>query len=225
MSSPIRLNIKLIHHICDVLEKSVPVLIDESGINRNTWYSIVKDPERITVQQLLAISNSQKVPVRRFFSEGKTDVIERRVDYIADDFVPCSYDRNAMQNVFDSRPDVTWTQAANAVNMSRDSFRQSLLGITRTPVVRFLKVCTDFDIDPFSILIDNNKKPKDSAQPVTKTLQSEIDRLKKQVDALSADFARLEKEHATLIEEHKRILQQLYRHDTFDLAAEEPITN
>ena len=87
-----RLNVRLISSLGNVIIMSAAEMMAAASIATTTWYAIMQKPEGITVQQLLAIANGLHIPVRRFFSFGRTDYIGRRADYIMEPYQPCRYD-------------------------------------------------------------------------------------------------------------------------------------
>ena len=208
MDTTYRLNTKLIKTLSSVLFMPAADIIDATGINRSTWYRIVESPHIITVQQMLLVADKLNIPVRRFFSKGRTDIIGKREDYITEDYRPCRYDADELQRIVDSRPDLSWQQAADATSVTRDNFRLSLLAVTHTPVVRFLKACEVWGIDPFTVLIDPNpepeakKKPRRQNQPDLHTeigeLRSDIRKLSDAVEDLTRKYEALLKAHDAL---------------------------
>ena len=215
----IRLNEKLISSLSTVLFIPAAELIVATSIANSTWYRIMQTPVVISIQQLLSIANSLHIPVRRFFSMGKTDVIGRREDYIADSYKPCHYDGAALQRIVDEHPDATWKKAAKATGMNYTRLRESLTGETRTPVVRFLNVCRAFDIDPFTILTDPNPEPKKNrrntsgAAASTTTdsdaLRAEVAALRDDVHALSLTVDELTAKYKTLLADHEKLARRV----------------
>lgn len=203
----IRLNTNLICSLGSVLYMPAADIMTATSIASTTWYSIMQRPESITIQQLLSIANGLHIPVRRFFSSEKTDTIGRRDDYVAEQYQPCHYDASVLQSIINSKS-VTWQQAAQAVGMSRDNLRKSMLAVRRTPVTRFLGVCNALGIDPFTILIDPNAEPtakkgrttreKDALRTEICTLRENISDLSNQVESLTAKYEELLKVHENL---------------------------
>lgn len=111
MMNKIRLNARLVSSLNSVLFKSAAELMDAAGIASTTWYKVMKEPNAITVQQLLAISNALKIPVRRFFSSGSSDIVGHHDDYVVDNCLPCSYDADSLRAFVESNNRVTWQMA------------------------------------------------------------------------------------------------------------------
>lgn len=175
----------------------------------------MRRPTGITIQQLLAIANGLHVPVRRFFSTDKTDLIGQRDNYIAEPYQKCHYDDTVLHEfVQNSATTATWKKAAEATGMSYSRLRNSLLAITRTPVTRFLTVCNVFGINPFTILIDPNPdllSQKDKRMPGTQNmaLRREIELLQKNIDTLNSTVADLEKKYKVLLQAHDALLHSI----------------
>ena len=199
----IRLNTKLIGCLDSVIFMTAAEMMKAAKIPSTTWYAIMKKPADITVQHLLAIANGLHVPVRRFFSTEKTDMIGKRDDYIAETFLPCHYDADALQELVSKRADATWQKAAEATGITRDNLRKSLLAVRRTPVERFLTVCEAFSVDPFTILVDPNprasrkRKPSDTDGELC-ALRQKVEGLEAKMECLSHQFAILQQRNSDL---------------------------
>lgn len=206
------LNTKLITSLSSVLYIPVAEIREAAAITNGTWYRIMSKPSGITIQQLLAISNSMSIPVKRFFRTDRVQFIGKRDDYVADPYTPCYYDNAALQELVSTRTDATWQKAAKKVGMSWSRARKSLLAVTRTPVVRFLDVCDTFGIDPFTILIDPNPVPKErqgkrnaGKSDGNDALLGEIGRLREDIRTLSATVDDLISKYEALLEAHNRL--------------------
>lgn len=207
-----RLNTKLISSLSTVLYTPSAELIKAAAISTTTWYHIMQQPALITIQQLLGMANGLHIPVRRFFSTGKADVIGHRDDYVADPYDDCYYDANALQKVIDNRKDATWRKAATATGITYNNLRKSLLAERRTPVTRFLIVCETFRIDPFAILVDPNRSPVKRDGPA-KQQEAEalnaINALRRDFDTLNDAVADLTVKYEALLREHEQLLHRI----------------
>lgn len=212
----LRLNTKLISSLNSVLFIPAAEIIVRTGIAGSTWYRIVQTPVIISIQQLLAIANGLSIPVRRFFSFGRADVIGKRDDYVSDPYTPCYYDDAALQKLVDERPDATWKKAAKAAGMSYSRLRNSLLGETRTPVTRFITVCEAFEVDPFTILKDPNPEPKTRAgrnaapaQEGTDAFRAEVNGLREDIRSLSGTVEELAAKYESLLEAYETLAHRI----------------
>lgn len=214
----IRLNTKLIPTLGSILFMSASDMINASNIPTSTWYALMRHPADITIQQLLAISNGLHIPIRRFFLFGRTELIGRRDDYIAEQFLPCSYDSAMLQQIVSTRTDATWKHAAKKTDMTPTRLKNSLLGETRTPVTRFLLVCESFEIDPFTILIDPNKDIplRKNSRDITSAkhrelyaIRADIAALNTQINDLSATIADLKTKYETLLANNEALANRV----------------
>ena len=198
MDNYYRLNSRLITNLGDVLSKPVSEMINAVDMPSSTWYHIMKHPENISIQQLLQIANTFHIPVRRFFYQGATYFVEHDTDYVMPYYKPCYYDEAALQAYVNENRDTTWQGGANKVGLTRSRLRDSLLAIRRTPVQRFLDVCKEFGVDPFTILIDPNPEHNPKESPDTAILHQQINELSATVDNLLEDYR-------CLLERHNRL--------------------
>ena len=218
-----RLNEKLISTLSSVLFMPAADMMTAANIATTTWYHIMQVPEAITIQQLLAIANGLHIPVRRFFSAEKADIIGKRDDYIAEPYQPCHYDADALQKIVSSRADTTWQQAAKATGITRDNLRKSLLAVRRTPVTRFLAVCEAFNIDPFTVLVDPNpskaeNRKKRGVNPA-KDIAADIAALHKKINDLTGTVTELSEKYDKLLEAYTRLERTM--DSTLSIAAED----
>ena len=215
MDMIISLNSRLIASLSSVLRLSHAEMISATGITKSTWYNLMETPDAIALQQLLAIANGLHIPVRRFFYEGKLCMVEQKDDYVVQPYQDCYYDAGALQEYVSNRPDATWRKAAEATGMAPSRLRNSLLAMTRTPVSRFLTVCSVFDIDPFSVLIDPNpEKVRDDhcTKPGASSSSADIDALRRDVSKLSDTVSDLLQKYNDLQQQFNDLLRNSDSH-------------
>ena len=209
----VHLNTKLIASLQKVLRMSNPEIEKESGLSDSTWRRINKAPLRITVQQLLQLSNGLSIPVRRFFVPEGTGYVGTREDYIiTEGFQKCGYDSEAVRNVMGRDGGITQKDAGHAVSLSYTRAVTSLLSVSRLPVTRLLDFCEAFYLNPFDFLTDMNpenpallgrkRRQPDSAAVIARRielmtrgemaqLRSDIDALRREMDSVTANYADL----------------------------------
>ena len=183
---------------------STNAMIAATAIPTSTWYYMMKNPEEITIKQLLAIANGLHIPVRRLFYTGRTYTIGKREDYITDDFMPCSYDGKVLQRIVSTRPDATWEKASKATGVTPTNLRNSLTSKTTTAVTRLLVVCEAFDIDPFTILIDPNPLYDNKKENAIAT-SGEYETILAKIAALQHEMAN----HKALLEDIRHAIAEL----------------
>ena len=222
MNKETRLNTKLLSTLHDVLHIQAVDLRKTVGIAKSTWYDIMARPDGITVQYLLLIANGLHIPVRRFFSFGRTDIIGKREDYVTEPYTDCYYTGETLRKAINERQDATWKRAGEIAGMGYIHIQKSLSSETRTPVVRFLAVCEAFDIDPFTILVDPNPEPskgrkrKDCADPAVlaeiAVLREDIGRLSGTIADITEKYADLQQRYDNLLDAHNLLLERFNKH-------------
>lgn len=200
-----KLNIHLLSTLPRVLRMTHNEVSDASGISIACWYRLVKNPQKITVQQLLDLANGLNIPVSRFFSSAKANVVGVREDYILPphDYLRCYYDSDAVYQHIGKGTATSWRDAASAVGMHWTNVSASLLAVSRTPVTRLLDLCEAFNFNLFEFLVDPNMKhgdirPDKTANPYLTDLRKQIDTLNKKISVLTERYDALLKRHNEL---------------------------
>lgn len=205
-----RINVKLLSTLASVLHMPAAEVREAAGIARSTWYDIMAKPDAITIQYLLAIANGLHIPVRRFFSTGRSDIVGRREDYVAEPYQECRYEGERLQEIVNSRQDATWKRAAEITDMTYQHIQKSLVAETRTPVARLLDVCHEFSIDPFTILVDPNREPeKQQKRKGSADLRQEIGQMRKEIRDLSARVDELTQKYESLLKAHSALARRV----------------
>lgn len=188
---------------------------DAAGISIACWYRLVKNPAKITVQQLIGLANGLNVPVKHFFSFGKADMVGVREDYIMlSDYQNCYYDSDAVHRRIGEGTATSWRKAADAVGMHWTNVSSSLLAVSRTPVTRLLTLCEAFDFNLFEFLIDPNKSQKKQERRTEiredDAFREEIAAMNGKIDDLSKSLEDLTGKYKALLERHNR-LEETFR--------------
>ena len=178
---------------------------DASGISIAVWYRIVKEPERITIQQLIALANGLHIPVHLFFSFDDADMIGVREDYIQKhNYRNCYYDSDAVKHKI-KESSTSWRKAADAVGMHWTNVAASLLAVSRTPVVRVLALCEAFNFDLFEFLVDPNIHSTPSRQNDDSELYAKISELNNKLEQLNKTILELTDKYQSLLERHNEL--------------------
>jgi len=211
-----KLNIHLLSTLPRVLRMTHNEVADASGISIACWYRIIKAPDRITVQQLLGLANGLYVPVTRFFSFGRTDVVGVREDYVMHtNYRRCYYDSDAVQRRIGEGTATSWRKAAEAVGMHWTNVSSSLLAESRTPVTRLLVLCEAFDFNLFEFIVDPNRDQKPArhgADGADSELRKEISDLRRQVSELQSTIDGLVRKHEDLLERYNTLEASIREH-------------
>lgn len=209
-----RLNETLIKNICSIFPQPRAEIISAMGFKPSTFYDMKKKTDKITIEQILAISNGLHIPVRRLFSSGRETVIGQKEDYVVEPYAECSFNEKGIEEFIAGHRKATWKAASEAVNMTWQGLRESMLSGRRLPVARFLNICKRFGIDPFSIIIDPN--PEQPKKPALRNAtagypdgKAEIAALRKDVDALSKTVADLSSKYEELFQRYEDLLHRV----------------
>lgn len=219
MKMKVRLNEELIKRLDDVFGRTWARLSEDIDVPRSTLYRIKDRPSGIDMQQLLAIANGLKIPVRKFFYTGNLHTVNKREDYVADPYLPCRYEHETLRNIVESRRDITWVKAYEVIGITKDNLKNSLLS-EEAPVVRFLDFCDAFGIAPFDVLIDPNPRQKKTRRTAdSPTLLSEVADLRRQMTDLVANYRdiagrydNLLLKYSDLLDAHKTLLRRFDEH-------------
>lgn len=200
------LNEELLKNLPHILCTTHSEIAAKANITIATWYRIVRDPYRISAQQLIDLANGLQVPVSRFISKEGTDVISQREDYIIfNGYQKCYYDVDAIRKVISSGIFSSYRNSPIA-GIPTYRLKESLLAPHRLPVTRFLEFCTTFNFPPLDFIIDPNIRT-DSQQlksnagiPLSEDLlamRKEMDRLKAQLFNTNFELDNLRRNHNT----------------------------
>lgn len=185
-------------HLNEILLKELPhiLCITHSGIAARsnitiaTWYRIVRDPCRISIQQLIDLANGLRVPVCHFLSKEGTDGIGQREDYIVfNDYQKCYYDIDAIRKAISSG---IFSSYRNSLIAGIPTYRlkESLLAPHRLSVTRFLDFCATFNYTPLDFIVDPNIHTESSQlkSNVGMPLPEDLLAMRKEMDRLKAQL-------------------------------------
>lgn len=205
----IQLNEDLFKALSQALRMTYKEISTQSGISMTTLYRIIEAPLKISVQQLIDLSNGLHVPVSRFFSRDNKESIGHREDYIKlNDYKLCYFDKSAIQRVIDSGSVSSYREIASVVGLHPNRVKESLLAEHRLPVTRLLTFCDSLKTDFFNFVVDPNSISANT-KGHDKNLGNESE-----YAAILHDIANMQREMASfkfLLEDTKRDIEELNR--------------
>lgn len=155
-SNSVQLNEHLLKSLPQVLGMTHADVATAAGIANTTWYRLIKDPQKFTVQQLLYLSNGLHIPVRKFFCR-QFDTVGKREDYVVNiDYKTCYYNSDAIGKLIKEKTTISWRDAADAIGVHALRVKESLLAVHRLPVTRLIIFCDFYGLDLFDCIIDPN---------------------------------------------------------------------
>lgn len=218
----LQLNENLFKVLARALRMTYKEISSQSNISITTLYRIIETPAKISVQQLIDLSNGLRVPVSRFFSKDNKEAVGEREDYINfNHYKLCFYDKSAIQRIIDSDTVSSYRDIASVVGLHPNRVKESLLAEHRLPVTRLLNFCDSLNIDFFSIVVDPNsisshaKEQKNTLKKVSEyaTLMNDIATMMREQAIFRAevrrDIARLNKKIDLFIDAHYEELTDL----------------
>lgn len=168
-SDTVQLNELLLTNLHKVLDMPHADVASAAGIAVTTWYRLIKEPQRFTVQQLLNLSNGLHIPVRHFFYRQITH-LRNRDDYVVNfDYKNCYYDSDAVRRLIKESTTISWQDAADVTGIHSLRVKESLLAVYRLPVTRLINFCNAFDLNLFDFVIDQNAPATSSEIEVATT--------------------------------------------------------
>ena len=170
-SNTIQLDELLLANLHRVLGMSHTEVAIAAGIAVTTWYRLMKEPQRFTVQQLLDLSNGLHIPVRYFFSDRQTiGTINRKGCVVNYDYKNCYYDSDAIRKLIKESTRISWQDAAEITGINAFRVKESLLAVYRLPATRLINFCNAFDLNLFDYIIDPNVPVKSTEIEASRTL-------------------------------------------------------
>lgn len=205
----LQLNENLFKVLARALRMTYKEISSQSNISITTLYRIIETPAKISVQQLIDLSNGLRVPVSRFFSKDNKEAVGEREDYINfNHYKLCFYDKSAVQRIIDSDTVSSYRDIASVVGLHPNRVKESLLAEHRLPVTRLLNFCDSLKIDFFSIVVDPNSRSA-HAMEQEKSLGGVSE-----YATIMYNFAAMQREMASfkiLLEDTKRDIDELNR--------------
>ena len=219
----------LLSKLSDVLDLSVTQIARRCDINQPVLYHYIKGDVELSVQGLIQICNTLRIPSRLFISEDERYIIPNRetATIEVDQWKPITWNEEEVELTFgDGEGKIFWKDVAEVMGVSSQRPHDRFLLRTRFPISDFLLTCTHYKLSPYLFLNDPNqprrgakeKKPKtsntsNSKQPKphhTKSTDTPTySELSQRVDALERNFATLNEKYNRLLHEHEELAKRM----------------
>ena len=203
----LQLNENLFKSLARALRMTYKEISSQSNISMTTLYRIIETPVKISVQQLIDLSNGLHVPVSRFFSKDNNETVGQREDYIIfDGYKECYYNKAAMQEIIDSGSISSYRDIASVVGLHPNRVKESLLAEHRLPVTRLLDFCNTLKISYTFLIVDPNPTSVNAGE------RRDATAIVPDNAAILHDIATMQREMASfkiLLEETKRNIDEL----------------
>lgn len=217
-------NAVLFSRLTSVLDLSINEMAKRTDIGQQTLNRYISGKYALPVDILIQMCNHLRMPSYFFVSENnKHDIpIREIVTLSADRWQPVSWDCQAVEHTFgDGGGRIFWKDVAEVMGLTPNKPHARWLLQTRFTVAEFLKVCSHFDLSPFTFLIDHNREghKQDGKHGASPTLLQEVKAMRKDIVTLTATTADLTNKYQTLIDQydalfeaHKALLQRFNDH-------------
>lgn len=196
-------NSLLFSRLSDVLDISGTEIAKRCGLTQQVFSRYTTNETVVSVQVLIRICNSLRMPIRFFISEDNNHIIPNRetATVAADYWQPVGWDSQAVEKSFgDGEGRVYWKDVADAMGVTSQKPHERFLLNTRFPVTHFLAVCSRFGISPFRFLIDKN-----DCRSGGTGMKSEVSALRRKVADLEAAVADLTLKYDRLIADMEKL--------------------
>ena len=207
-----------------VLFRSLPKVLGISGteiarrsglpqqvLSRYTTNEVV-----VSVQVLMKICNSLRMPIRYFVSENNYHVmpVREKATVAPDRWLPIGWDALAVEQAFgDGEGRVYWKDVADVMGVTPQKPHERFLLRTRFPVTDFLSTCSRFNLSPFLFLIDGNAVDGQAGGPVPEDggsgVRKEVAVLRRRVEELSAAVSDLSSKYQALLSAHEALSRRV----------------
>lgn len=218
----------LLSKLSDVLDLSATQIARRCDINQPVLYHYIKGDVELSVQGLIQICNTLRIPSRLFISENERYIIPNRetATIEVDQWKAITWNEEEVELTFgDGEGKIYWKDVANVMGVSSQRPHDRFLLRTRFPISDFLSTCTHYKISPYLFLKDDNAV-KEKSKPKAKTSNTSNSKsarphyskstdtptyseLSQRVDALERNFATLNEKYNRLLHEHEELAKRM----------------
>lgn len=193
--------------LSEVLDISGSEIAKRCGFAQQVFSRYTTHDVVVSVQILIKICNSLRMPSRYFISENGNHIIpERETATISSAYwQPITWDCKAVEETFgDGR--IYWKDVADVMGVTSQKPHDRFLLRTRFPVDDFLITCSRLNVSPFKFLVDKNSTPgeptgvKNGREPAGQlaVLMEKVDKLNEVIESLSGKYQALLERHNIL---------------------------
>lgn len=215
-------NSLLFSRLPDVLEISGAEIARRCGMKQQVFNRYTNQEVMLSVQILMTICNSLRMPIHFFVSEENNHVIPNRecATIPLDEWHPIDWNYDAVEKTFgDGVGRIYWKDVADAMDVTEQKPHDRFKLKTRFPIDGFLETCNKLNISPYLFLIDNNRDkakrergkrgcgPRGSAMR-EESLRADVAALTKKLDDLNTTVTELTAKYDDLLQRHTALLDR-----------------
>lgn len=213
-------NSLLFSRLPDVLDISGAEIARRCGMKQQVFNRYTNQEVMLSVQILMTICNSLRMPIHFFVSEENNHVIPNRecATIPLDEWHPIDWNYDAVEKTFgDGGGRIYWKDVADAMDVTEQKPHDRFKLKTRFPIDGFLATCNKLNISPYLFLIDNNRDkakrergkrgcgPRGSAMR-EESLRADVAALTKKLDDLNTTVTELTAKYDDLLQRHTALL-------------------
>ena len=215
-------NSLLFSRLPDVLDISGAEIARRCGMKQQVFNRYTNQEVMLSVQILMTICNSLRMPIHFFVSEENSHVIPNRecATIPLDEWQPIRWNHDAVEKTFgDGGGRIYWKDVAEAMDVTEQKPHDRFKLKTRFPIDGFLTTCNELNISPFLFLIDNNRDKakrratKKATVPAGSpageaSLRADVAALPKKLDGMNTTVAELTAKYNDLLQRHTALLDR-----------------
>lgn len=219
-------NKMLFTQLSDVLDISFAKIAERSNLKQPVLSRYVRGEIEVSVQVLIKICNSLRMPIYYFVSENGNHVIPNReyANLPLALWQPITWNHQAAELTFgDGEGKIYWKDVAAVMGVSSQKPHERFLLRKRFPIEGFLTTCTHYQISPFKFLVDPNREagiqgstsqgaaaPRPSIRRnTTNTGYVDFIALTHKLDDLNATVLDLTKKFESLLAAHEALISRV----------------
>lgn len=217
-----KFNTTLFSSLSDVLDITGTEIARRCGLRQQVLSRYTTNEIVVSVQILIKLCNSLRMPAYYFVAENNNFVIPNREDATIplDYWHPIEWNIQAVEQTFgDGEGRIYWKDVAVAMEASSQKPHERFTLRRRFKVTDFLHTCSYFNISPFKFLIDENRecskgKGRRPAVPVApqagnnEAVRAEVAALTKRLNGLNATVADITAKYKDLLQRHNALLER-----------------
>ncbi len=197
----------LFKRLSDVLDITGTEIARRCGLRQQVLSRYTTNESVVSIQVLLHLCNSIRMPMYYFVAENNNFVIPNRESATIplDDWQPVSWNENAVEDTFgDTEGHIKWKDVAIAMHASSQKPHERFCLRTRFKVTDFFTACNAFNLSPFLFINDPNR-PSGKAHkrvptpPTYNALELRVGKLEKEIAELKLQLSTLQRDYEQLL--------------------------
>lgn len=204
-------NMPLFSRLSDVLDITGTEIARRCGLRQQVLSRYTTNEIVVSVQILLKLCNTLRMPVYYFVAEDNNFVIPNRESATIplDEWQPISWDYDAVERIFgDGKGQIQWKDVAVVMKASSQKPHERFALKRRFKVTDFFVTCNAFNLSPFLFMIDPNRPQSTTSKTQTSTPPSYAELVRK-VDHLESDIAELRLKLTALLHDHEALARRV----------------